>query len=427
MKERTEYDILIVGGGMVGASLVCALAGSGYRIAMLESKPFGQSDQPSYDSRTTALAYASKNMLEALGVWQSLSMNASPIKQIHVSESGRFGAARFSSVDEGVEALGFVATNQAIGQGLYAKLEAQIQEFQDAITVIAPAQLQQLTVAPDHVSVRVELQLQADASQVGILKTMELKCRLLIAADGSASTVRQQAGFKIHRLSYGQSALIANVTPERPHRQIAYEQFSAAGPLALLPMRDDRCSLVWTTTDELADDLLALEDASFLVRLQQRFGYRLGRFVRVGSRQIYPLSLIWAPELVRPRVVLVGNAAHSLHPVAGQGFNLALRDVAALAELLAEAQHANRDIGSEELLQRYAQWRRYDCNRTLWFTDGLIRLFTNPLAGVRYARGLGLAALARVPPLRRWFVRGGMGFVGRLPRLIAGQPLRNVP
>ncbi len=427
MEESAEYDILIAGGGMVGASLVCALAGSGYRIAVLESKPFGHTDQPSYDSRTTALAYASKNMLEALEIWPSLSINAAPITQVHVSESGRFGAARFSSAEEGVEALGYVVTNQAIGQSLYAKLESQIRESKGAIAVLAPARLQQFTVDLDRVSVRAELQLQTDSSQIGIRKTVELKCRLLIAADGSASTVRQQAGFKTHRLSYGQSALIANVTPERPHRQTAYERFSATGPLALLPMRDDRCSLVWTTTDELADDLIALDDAMFLARLQQRFGYRLGRFIRVGERQVYPLSLIWARELVRPRVVLLGNAAHSLHPVAGQGFNLALRDVAALAELLSEARRENQDIGSEELLRHYAQWRHYDCNRTLRFTDGLARVFTNPLPGVRYARSLGLVALSRVPPLRRWFVRSSMGFIGRLPRLIAGQPLRSAP
>ncbi len=411
----SEHDIVIVGGGMVGASLACALASSNFRVALLEARPFGQSDQPSYDSRTVALAYGSKKFFDALGLWQRISTFASPIEHIHVSECGRFGVTRFHREEEGVEALGYVVANHAVGQCLYTRLDSQ-----NNVTVFAPARLQRFAVKQRGVTVYLE-----NGSQTGKQAVLELHCRLLVAADGNTSIVRRQAGIGVYRLDYGQSAIIANVRPERHHRHIAFERFTETGPLAMLPMREGWCSMIWTNWGQNANSLITMDNAAFLTRLQQRFGYRLGRFVELGVRQAYPLSLVRAQEIVRPRIALLGNAAHSLHPVAGQGFNLALRDVATLAELLYENSYGERDAGSETMLTQYARWRRDDFNNTVWFTDGLARLFINPLFGLRHVRGLGLVMLDIVPPLRRRFVRRGMGFIGRVPRLVAGQPLED--
>ncbi len=412
---HTEYDIVIVGGGMVGASLACALASSDFRIALLEARPFGESDQPSYDSRTVALAYGSKKFFDVLGLWQSIGHSASPIKHIHVSERGRFGATRFHCEEEGVEALGYVVTNHTIGRCLYTRLDDQ-----NNVTVFTPARLKRFAVKQHSVTVGLEY-----GQQRGKQATLELRCRLLVAADGNKSIVRRQAGIGVSRLNYRQSAIMANVRPERHHRQIAYERFTETGPVALLPMGEGWCSMVWTNSGQNANNLLALDNDAFLMRLQQRFGYRLGRFVGLGTRQIYPLSLVRAQELIRPRIALLGNAAHTLHPVAGQGFNLALRDVATLAELLHKNSRAERDAGSKAMLTQFARWRCDDFTSTIWFTDGLARLFINPLAGLRHIRGLGLVILDSVPPLRRRFIRRSMGFVGRVPRLVAGQPLED--
>ncbi len=409
-----DYDIIIVGGGMVGASLACALANTAYKIAILEAKPFGRSGQPSYDERSVALAYSSKNILSAMSLWPGIANSATPIRAIHVSERGRFGVVRLSSTDADVDALGYVVANHALGRCLYQKLASQTN-----FTVMAPTQLQSLRVESTGICVSVIW-----SPEHGGQSTEKLTTRLVVAADGSASLVRELVGIKIRRADYGQTAIVTNITPELDHQGTAYERFTDTGPLALLPMDGGRCSVVWTNLDRDVDAILGLDDASFLTRLQERFGYRLGPFKKVAKRHAYPLSLIKAHDIVASRVVLLGNAAHSLHPVAGQGFNLALRDVAVLAELLCEPTAEDIDPGNEKILNQFARWREFDLNKTIRFTDTLARIFTNPLSIIARTRGLGLLALDFLPPLRHAFVRHGMGISGHLPRLAAGVPLR---
>jgi len=406
---QTDYDLLIIGGGMVGASLACALAGLDLRIGLVEAAPFAASAHPGYDDRTIALAQGTKRIFQTLGLWETLGPTATPIRQIHISERGGLGFAHLDSREEGVDALGYVAEARAIGAALLAKLPGL-----SGVELLCPARLERVAIEPE--AARADIR-----SSDG--RTVELRARLLVAADGASSPVREQLGVKTLRWEYGQQAVIANVTPTLPHRHVAYERFTEDGPVALLPMSDNRCAVVCTAHDLDAPAVLALGDAGFAALLHRRFGDRLGDFSRIGRRQAYPLFLLKSREHARHRVAIIGNAAHALHPIAGQGFNLGLRDVAALAEIVADARRDGRDIGDLAVLDRYAGWRRWDQRQTIAITDALTRLFVNPLPPVRAARGLGLLAFDCCPPLKRAFARQTMGLDGRLPRLARGLPL----
>lgn len=404
-------DIAIVGGGLAGAMLACALAATRYRVALIEARPFGRADQPSYNQRTVALAYGSRRILSGLGLWSAIAPAATPIRIIHVSERGRFGATRLHHAEEGVEALGYVVPNREIGGALYARLASQRD-----VQIFAPARVQNLTAEASHVTAALP---QGDSDEISSLRS-----KLLIAADGADSAVRRCLGIGVTAMDYGQTAIVANVTPSRDHACVAFERFTDTGPLALLPLSEGRCSLIWTQASEAARAAMQWGDTEFLGALQARFGYRLGRFCKVGERQAYPLRLSIARDLTRPRVALIGNAAHTLHPVAGQGFNLALRDVAQLVELLAGS--ASDDPGSEVMLKRYAGLRRSDLRRTVRFTDTLARVFTNPFGPVAYARAAGLLAMDLIPPLRHALARQAMGLSGRAPRLTSGVALADL-
>ena len=403
-----DYDVLIIGGGMVGTSLARAVSGQGLKIGVIEAVPFLAQNQPSYDDRVLALSWGTRLILQGMGLWSQLLTEVEPIHEIHISDRGHFGFTRLSSRKEGVEALGYVVTARSLGRVLVEGLA----DTSD-IDLICPASLEGIIQEPAHLLLEVE--------RGGVLE--RLSCRLLVAADGGDSKVAQLLALPSRESVYGQTALIANVTPERPHQGKAYERFTDSGPLAMLPMDGGRCSMVWTARDEQVSELLALDDESFLCRLQARFGYRLGRLLKVGQRQAYPLKLKRVKELVRPRIALVGNAAHTLHPVTGQGFNLGLRDVAALAEILADSAHAQSDPGSGENLQRYTQWRLGDQNRVTYITDSLARLFANPFVPLRLARNLGLLGLDLTPGLKHLVARQFMGLNGRSPRLARGVPL----
>lgn len=408
MQASGSYDILIGGGGLVGASLACALSGHGLRIGLIEAVPYGEPGQPSYDDRAIALAAGTQRIFTGMGLWPALESRVTPIHRIHVSDRGRFGFARLDRAEEGVPALGYVA----LGRDLGAVLSARLSQCAD-VELIAPARVAGVEFAVDTAQVRV-------AAENG---ERSLATRLLVAADGAQSTLRDLLDIPTTTWEYGQTALIANVTPQRPHDNVAYERFTDSGPLALLPMSDARCALVWTLRNDQADAVMALDDAAFLARLQERFGQRLGRLLRVGKRSAYPLRLVRARESVRPRLALIGNAAHTLHPIAGQGFNLGLRDVAALAEVLLDARREGRDIGDAAVLARYADWRQGDHRRVIAFTDGLTRVFTSPLPPLAWARDLGMLALDLCPPAKRLFARLTMGKAGRLPRLARGLEL----
>ncbi len=408
-----DFDILIVGGGMTGAILARALANASYRVGLIEARPFGSADQPSYDDRSIALAYGSRRILDSLDLWSGIAPSATPIKTIHVSQRGRFGATRIRHDQEGVEALGFVVPNRDIGRAAYAELTRQ-----KNFAVLAPARLQDLAINTTHVAVI------AACETGGALHQCKLRCKLLVAADGTDSEVRRRSRLGVTVYDYAQTAIVANVTPSQHHAYTAFERFTDTGPIALLPLSEGRCALAWTHTSESAEAAMYLDDAGFLRNLQARFGYRLGRFIKIGARRAYPLRLSIARKMIRPRVVLIGNAAHSLHPVGAQGFNLALRDVAQLVELLYASSPG--DPGQPSLLERYAASRQADLRRTVRFTDALARLFTNPFMPMLRARAAALLALDFVSPLRHQLARQAMGFSGRAPRLTSGVPLREL-
>jgi 2-octaprenyl-6-methoxyphenol hydroxylase len=387
-------DIAIVGGGMNGASLALALTQAGLSTALIEAVPLQAEQRPSYDDRAIALALGSVRILQRLGVWAELEPQAEPIRRIHISDRGHFGITRLDSAEQGVPFLGQVALARDIGAALNRRL-AQA----SPLRLLCPARLLGFAQQADGVRLQIE-----QAGQV-----VEFKARLLVAADGADSPIRQRLAIPVREWSYGQQALVANITPGRPHQGVAYERFTDSGPLALLPMPGNRCGLVWTCRDDQREELLGLEDAAFLARLQQRFGQRLGALSRPGRRSAYPLRLLRVRQHYRQRVVLVGNAAHALHPIAGQGFNLGLRDCAVLAEVLAEGARQGADPGSEALLSVYARRRERDQQGTALFTDLLARLFINPLPPLQLGRNLGLLALDLLPPLKQALARRAMG------------------
>lgn len=391
---NTDYDVVIVGGGLVGASLAAALAPTSHRIALIEAQAFNASDQ-SYDERSLALGYGSRQIYAGIGIWDDISGDATPIKNIHVSEQGRFGVTRLSAQQMRMVALGYVVTLRHLGEVLATALREQAN-----LTVITPAKLEGFQSDHDVVSV----DLMADGNQ------QKITTRLLVAADGVNSPIRNKMNIAVREDDYGQHALVANVTSEQAHDNRAFERFTSDGPVALLPLSQERCALVWTQTPEAAAATLALTDAEFLKALETHFGHRLGAFIKTGKREVYPLKLMLADRLTGRRSLLIGNSAHTLHPVAGQGLNLALRDVAVLAELLAETS----DPGAEKLMQDYEQARNPDIAATACYTDGLLRLFTNPWSPLGHVRGLGLTLMDRVPFIKHRLARVGMGYRSQL-------------
>jgi len=403
-----HFDLIIIGGGLAGASLACALKDSALKIAVVEAFELNTDSQPCYDDRTVALSYGSRCIFDAMGVWPSLAPFAEAINTIHISDRGHFGVSRLTREQEGVEALGYVLENRSIGQQLYAA----IKESQN-ISLFCPAELNTLQQDEGKVSIEV--------SAGGKART--LTAELLVAADGNNSQVMQLLNIGSSRKDYAQSALITNITPGKKHDNVAYERFTEDGPLAFLPMTENRCSVVWTLPPEQAEYLYALDGDDFLAQLQQRFGFRLGQIKKTGKRQIYPLFLQSATQMTQGRVAIIGNAAHSVHPVAGQGFNLALRDVALLSELIVDNKRSGDDIGSLPMLQQYVSLREEDINRVYRFTDVLVRTFSNSIAPLAHMRSLGLLMVDVLPDLKHQLAIQSMGMAGRLSRLSRGLPL----
>jgi 2-octaprenyl-6-methoxyphenol hydroxylase len=401
------FDIAIVGGGMVGASLAVALDGLGLTMAVIEAVPHDAAANPSFDERTTALSNGSRRILETLSVWPQVAATATPIAKIHVSDQGRFGFARIDAAEQGLSALGYVVPNRALGAALWASLARS-----PNLKVFCPAHVVGVTPGADSVALTI-------ATEPG---EAAIAARLVIAADGAQSVVRKAFGVTAEVRDYEQVAVITTVLPQRFHDHIAYERFTNSGPLALLPLSDGRCTLVLTLTPAMADAAMAWSDTEFLAELQRRFGFRLGRFLKVGRRVPYPLSLSRSSRTSADRCAIVGNAAQGLHPVAGMGFNLGLRDAASLAELVAE-QRAG-DVGAASLLRQYDAWRAADRRGIIAFTDGLVRLFSSPLGAAQRLRNLGLLAFDVLPPAKAALSRLSTGAAGRQPKLARGVPLR---
>jgi len=387
----SRANLAIIGGGLVGASLALALqAGAkarGWKLVLIEPFAPGDSYQPSYDARSTALSFGARQIYERLGLWPAIARRAEPIQQIHVSDRGRFGAARLSALEEGVPALGYVAENAWLGQCLWQALD------QEVVSWRCPAEVSRLEAL-------------GDGYRLSLNDETSLDCDLAVLADGGRSGLRERLGIGVTQRPYQQSALIANLTPSEAHRGEAFERFTDEGPMALLPLTENRCALIWTRPEDDARRLLALSERAFLAELQQAFGYRLGAFRQVGARHLYPLALIEAQEQVRPNLVVLGNAAHSLHPIAGQGFNLSLRDAQALAEALLDSPAAPGDFAT---LQGYRERQRLDQDLTVGFSDRLTRLFSNAEPLLATGRNLGLLGLDLLSPAKRWFARQAMG------------------
>lgn len=412
--RQQHYDLVIIGGGMVGSSLACLLShvaqsqSKPLNILIVESFPMPVADkaqqvyQPSFDARSTALSYGSRKIYQQFQLWDELAENVTEIKQIHVSDRGHWGSSVMDCVDESLPALGYIVENQWLGQVLLKRL----QQYPN-VEWCCPASARRLLPKAQGV----ELEIDQQGEQFCI------SAELAIIADGARSAICQQLGIAIDETAYGQSAIIANVSFSKPHQHIAYERFTDQGPMALLPLADakgqHRSALVWTLPAEQAQDWLECSEQVFLEQLQQRFGYRVGSFSHVGRRFIYPLCLLQAKEQIRRGLVVMGNAAHALHPVAGQGYNLALRDVAVLAEELLAAHKNDQVLGSLAVLQAYMDRQQQDQQLTTSFSDQLPKIFSKDQLLAEIVRGAGLVALDILPPAKKAFVQFATGLAAK--------------
>lgn len=409
--RQLQTDVLIVGGGLAGSTLAHTLAPTPLSTIVVEARDPAELEQPSFDGRATALANGSQRILASLGLWDQIAAHAEPIRTIHISERGRFGAARIHADEEGVPALGYTLENRILGAALWESL-ATLKDFE----ALAPATLVSLDVGDDGVDAVVD----ADGSQAAI------RARVVVAADGANSTVRQLLDIGSREDSYDQKAVILNCTTELAHAGRAFERFTPNGPLAFLPLSGGRMAVVWTMSHEDAARVSALNDDDFRRELQTAFGHRLGRIDRIGERVAYPLTRVRSDAVIGTRSVLIGSAAVNLHPVAGQGFNLTLRDIASLAETFTEALRADNcldDPGAADVLKRYDDWRDRDQKTVVALTHGLIRLFGIGALPVAASRGVGLMAFDLIPGAKAELARQTMGLSGKLPRLARGLPL----
>lgn len=415
-----HYDIVVAGGGLVGGSFAIMLsqlaAQSELKILLIDARPLGtttddDSAQADFDARSTALSWGSRRIYERFGLWPDLASHSAMIDQIHVSDRGHPGVTRLQASEMDVDALGYVIENQYLSRAIESALLSN-----ETLATCTPARVTHIQPQPKGMTLQVDY--QGDSQQI--------TCSLLVLADGGRSGLMQSLGISTQKRNYGQHAIIANVAIEKPHEGLAFERFTDAGPMAMLPLPDiqdsegravHRAALVWTVPDAEKAETLALNDQTFLNALQERFGYRLGRLTQVGKRTAYPLSLVEASEQIRPGLVLLGNAAHTLHPVAGQGLNLALRDCEALASILARQglstvhneDEPNHHIGSYPVLEKYLDRQRQDQERTVLFSDLTTRLFSNQQAALTLGRNLGLISMDLLPPARHWFARQAMG------------------
>lgn len=409
MADR-RYDVAIIGGGLVGASLACALSPLGLKSALIEAVPFRGASQPSYDDRTLALSASSCRILEGLGIWPQVASNATAIREIQVRELDRPGRVVMDPSELGLDRFGNVLEARVFGQAMADTLPGL-----DHVDMLCPSSVTAIETGEDECRLRLDGESGPGA----------IRAKLVVGADGADSFVRESLGIGTERHDYGQSAVICNVTPEQDHRGRAFELFTRSGPMAVMPHVEGRCGLIWCVPGEAVSELMELPESEFLRRANARFGRRLGAFLKMGRRSSYPLRLIRALQDTGPRTVLIGNAAHAIHPLGAQGFNLGLRDAATLAEVLADElrDDAGADPGAPRLLRRYSDWRRPDHEGTIAYSDGLARIYANPTPVASAGRLAGLLAHAFVPSLRKQMAIKAMGFRGRIPRLARGEAL----
>lgn len=403
-----KVDVIIGGGGLVGLPLGLALAQGGLNVVVADGAPPAQVLEPRFDGRVSALAFASVRMLTALGVWETLAPDAQPINEILVTDAGLGKPAspfslHFDAEEIGANALGHIAENRHIRAALYRAVEKT-----PNLELIAPAAVTSITVEGPRAVAR-------------LANGDEISASLAVAADGRESPLREEMGIGKIGWSYPQTGIVATVEHEKPHNGVAYEHFLPSGPFAILPLTGNRSSLVWTERRTRAPGLLALDEAGFHAELARRFGAHLGTIRCAGPRWSYPLSFHLARDYVRPRFALAGDAAHGIHPIAGQGLNLGLKDVAALAEVLLDAGRLGQDIGALDVLKRYQRWRRFDSVLMGLTMDAMNRLFSNDILPLRHLRDLGMGVVDAIGPARRFFMRNAGGDIGKLPRLLKGE------
>ena len=401
-----DVEVLIAGGGLIGLLLATACASAGLEVAIVDPTDPAAVLDKGFDGRCSALAYGSRQVLDALGLWPEIGAWAQPIFEIRVAddESPLFLHYDHRQLETGAP-LGYVVENLVLRRALIERARSL-----PTLSFLAP-----LTVGSVETS--------AFAAIAALTDGRRIRSRLVVAADGQKSPLRRGAGIGAVEWRYRQTGIVTSVRHERPHGGVAVEHFLPAGPFAILPMNGNRSSIVWTERSQLAARLVGLPDAAFAAELAARFGDFLGAVELIGPRSTYSLGLMLAERYIARRLALVGEAAHVIHPIAGQGLNLGIRDVAALAELVIDTCRLGLDIGDDALLDRYQRWRHFDTLLLAAVTDGLNRLFSNSIAPVRLARDLGFAVVQRLPPLKRLLMRDAMGIVGDLPRLVRGEPL----
>jgi 2-octaprenyl-6-methoxyphenol hydroxylase len=403
-----DYDVVIIGAGMVGASLACALAPSGLRIAIVESVALTNDQQSSYDDRGITLSPSSKRILESINVWPQVQAYATPIKKIHVSEQGRFGFVHLDATEAGHSELGNVVVARSLGQALHK----QMSTFEN-VTLICPAELKHFQRTDSGMSLEIT---RSD-------NTETISAGLLVGADGSRSLVRRLAGINTKEKDFKQTAIVANVTTQKLNNAVAYERFTTHGPVALLPIDKNRSVSVFTVNKENAGHYLTMSDEQYIEALENEFGRRLGKIEQVGQRRSYPILFIEATEQYQEQLVLLGNAVHSIHPNAAQGFNLGLRDVAGLAECIFTGIEKGFTTDDICILEDYVKLRQDDQQRVMQFTNRLANSFYNELPLLSSARNIAMLLLDALPNLKTSFIERTMGLTGLQPRFVRGQQL----
>lgn len=400
-----HVDVLIQGGGLTGLALAAALGRAGVDVLLVEERPIPMTLDERFDGRVTAIARGAKQALVSLGAWHDMAGAAEAILEIEVGEAGSPLTVHYDHRDVGGEPLGWIVPNQQIRQTLLAAIAER-----PGVVIRAPA-----SIAAMH--------RHAHGLEATLTDGTEVRAALLAVCEGRFSRTRESLGIGAKRWAYGQTGLVCTLRHELPHRGLAVERFFPDGPFAMLPLPGNRSSIVWALDDKLAESVKALPDAAFTAEVQDRFGDRLGRLSLEGHRWAYPLVLVWSDRYVAERAVLVGDTARGIHPIAGQGWNLALRDVAAIAEIAVDRLRLGLDPGSSDALERYAAWRSFDSLALVAVTDGINRLFANDIWPLKLARDAGLGLVDRIPPAKKFFMRHAMGLVGDLPRLMRGEPL----
>ena len=405
-----DAELVIAGAGLTGMLLGIACAGAGLHVAVVDPQDPAAMLELGFDGRSSAIAYGSRLVFDGIALWPQIAAEAEPIREIRVADDDSPLFLHYDSRDldpgsKGETPLGYIVENRVLRRALYERARAL-----PNLQLLAPRRVAAL-----------------ETSATGAIAVLDggnrLRARLVAAADGKESPLRRAAGIRAIEWRYRQTGIVTTVAHARPHRGIAVEHFLPAGPFAILPMRGNRSSIVWTEDADLAPRLLALPEAEFAAELRTRFGDYLGEIEPIGPRWAYPLGLLQAERYVARRLALVGEAAHVIHPIAGQGLNIAIRDVAALAELIVDTRRRGLDIGDASVLEQYQRRRRADAILLAAVTDGLNRLFSNTIPPVRLARDLGLAIVNRLPPLKRLLMHHAMGTLGDRPRLARGQPL----